>query len=50
MEGCVSSGREGMIWRWRVSSRGVCIIWLGRVSSGAGEHHLEGKVSSDGVG
>jgi hypothetical protein len=29
-----------MILMMIFSSVGVCIIWLGRVSSGAGEYHL----------
>jgi hypothetical protein len=27
----------------------MCIIWRGRISSRAGEYHLEGRVSSGGV-
>jgi hypothetical protein len=37
---------RGIIWSSRESYGGVCIIWRGRVSSEAGEYHLETSVSS----
>jgi hypothetical protein len=38
---------EGIIWSRSLSSGGLCIIWRERISSRAGEYHLEGHVSSE---